>query len=44
MVKENKARIIRNLDNVSKHLPSDSEFTVLRKKHYDFSSCRFVVN
>ena len=44
MVKENKARIIRNLDNVSKHLPSDREFTVLGEKHNDFSSSRFILN
>ena len=44
MAKENKARIIRNLDTASKHLPSDRQFTVLGKELNYFSLCRFVLN
>ena len=43
MCKENKARIIENLENVAKHLPSDRVYTVCGDKLNDFSNSRLIL-
>ena len=44
MCNENKPKIIANLENVPKHLPSDMEFTVCDEKHNDFTYSRLILD
>ena len=44
MVHSNKKRLISNLDNVVKTLPSERKFYVFRKLHDDFSNSRTDLN
>ena len=41
--KENEPRIIHNLENVTKKLPSDIIYTICGEKLNDFSNSRFIL-